>query len=247
MYEVQSTGSHISPFRRQTASAQNDILNRLVLHSLDKALASIDPRSKRVSFALSGLQMDQVAPPQRESVAMHSVVAELEKLPQRQEWDRIVVATPAYRALELNGLANKLQGFGLFAQPLCQHCPVSFDGNPSTGMANTGGVDAVTSEDETIRARTYIAPYSYIQIWVLDPKTLAVIDRQQRFDSLKLAEPEYKGVAMTPEYLVGRVSQLIDASVGDAVMRSEVNLRRGKAEVGEPRLVNPGEPDKAER
>src|SRR4029453_15512760 len=45
-------------------------------------------------------------------------------LPQRLEWDRIVVATPAYRALEQSGVASKLQGFGIFSEPLCQAgCP----------------------------------------------------------------------------------------------------------------------------
>jgi hypothetical protein len=34
------------------------------------------------------------------------------------------------------------------------------------------GVDVVTSDDKTIKASTFVAPYSYIKVWVLDPKTL---------------------------------------------------------------------------
>jgi hypothetical protein len=63
-------------------------------------------------------------------------------------------ATPACRALELNGLARKLQGFGLFSETPCQ-------GRCADDLHSLGqdGVDAVTSEDKTIRARNYIAPF----------------------------------------------------------------------------------------
>jgi len=36
---------------------------------------------------------------ERESVAIAAIMAALEKMPERSEWDRIVVATPACRAL----------------------------------------------------------------------------------------------------------------------------------------------------
>jgi hypothetical protein len=120
VYEVQSIGSHLSPYRRSTTEVPNNILNRLALHGLDKAIANIDPDSTRIYMAFSAAQMAGVAPSERESVAISKIVAELEKMPERKEWDRIVIATPAYRALELNGLASKLQGFGLFSEPLCQ-------------------------------------------------------------------------------------------------------------------------------
>jgi hypothetical protein len=235
--EVQSTGSRLSPYRRRTIEVPNNILNRFALHGLDKAIANIDPDSKRIYMAFSAPQMAGIAPSQREGVAISTIMAELEKMPQRLEWDRIVIATPAYRALELNGLASKLQGFGLFSQPLCQ-------GRCGDNLHSLGqdGVDAVTSEDKTIRARTYIAPFSYIEVWVLDPKSLAILDKQQGFDSQKLGEPRYKPLDLSQsggqKYVAGRISSLIELSVGGAVMHSELN-RRGKVEVGEPKVVNP--------
>jgi len=90
------------------------------LHGLDKAIAHIDPKSKRIYMMLPPAQMDGVAPSQRESVAISEVVSALEKMPERLEWDRIVIATPAYAALDRDRMADKLQGFGLFLQPLCQ-------------------------------------------------------------------------------------------------------------------------------
>ena len=101
------------------------------------------------------------------------------------------------------------------------------------------GVDAVTSEDKTIRARTYIAPFSYIEVRVPDPKSLAILDKQQGFDSQKLADPSYKPLDISQsvgqKYVAGRISSLIELSVGGAVMHSELN-RRGKMEVGEPKV-----------
>ena len=242
VYEVESVGSHLSPYRRRTTEVPNNILNRLALHGLDKAIANIDPDSKRIYMAFSAAQMDGIAPSEREGVAISKIVAELEKMPQRLEWDRIVIATPAYRALELNGLASKLQGFGLFSQPLCQ-------GRCGDDLHQLGqdGVDAVTSEDKTIRARTYIAPFSYIEVWVLDPKSLAILDKQQGFDSQKLADPSYKPLDLSQsvgqKYVASCISSLIELSVGGAIMHSELN-RRGKVEVGEPKVVNPDDAKK---
>jgi len=240
--EVQSTGSHLSPYRRKTIEVPNNILNRLALHGLDKAIANIDPDSKRVYMAFSAAQMAGIAPSERERVAISTIVAELEKMPQRLEWDRIVIATPAYRVLELNGLASKLQGFGLFSQPLCQ-------GRCGDDLHQLGqdGVDAITSEDKTIRARTYIAPFSYIEVWVLDPKSMAILDKRQGFDSQKLGEPRYKPLDLSQsvgqKYVAGRISSLIELSVAEAVIHSELN-RRGKVEIGEPKVVNPDDAKK---
>ena len=242
VYEVESIGSHLSPYRRSTIEVPNNILNRLALHGLDKAIANIDPDSRRIYMALPAAQMAGVAPSEREGVAISKIVSELEKMPQRLEWDRIVIATPAYRALELNGLASKLQGFGLFSQPLCQgRC------GDDLHMLGQDGVDAVTSEDKTIRARVYIAPFSYIEVWVLDPKSLAILDKQQGFDSQKLGERGYRlldlSQSVNQNYVAGRISSLIELSVGEAVMHSELN-RKGRVEVGEPKVVNPDDAKK---
>ena len=246
VHDVMSTGSHLSNYRRRTSEVQNDVLNRIALHGLDNAIAKIDPASKRIYMSLAAPRMDGVAPAKRDEVAIGAVVAELEKMPERAQWDRIVVATPAYRAFELGGMPSKLQGFGVFSEQLCQGgCPNGLDGLPrELDPEPLDGVDALTSEDKNIKARTFIAPFSYIEVWVLDPKTLAVVDKQQGFDNQKLAEPVHKpsldfSQADAQQYLVGRIVSLIDLSIASAVMHSEINLRRGEVEVGEPRLVNP--------
>ena len=95
-YEAQSTGTHLSPFRQSRSHVPNNALNRFVLHSLDVAIESVDPESRRVYLSLSAVPMDGVPAPKQDSFALGIIVAELEKIPERLNWDRIVVATPAY-------------------------------------------------------------------------------------------------------------------------------------------------------
>jgi hypothetical protein len=169
-------------------------------------------------------------------------------LPQRLEWDRIVVATPAYRALEQSGVASKLQGFGIFSEPLCQAgCPgLSRTDARALDSEPPDGVEAVTSEDKAIKARTYFAPFSFITVWILNPKTLMVLDKQQGFDHQKLAEPRDKppldlSKNDAQKYVAARIASLIEASVGEAVRRSEVNGKHGEVEVGDVKEVTPAD------
>jgi hypothetical protein len=248
VWEVPSTGSHLSRYRRKPAAAPGDALNRLALHGLDQAIEGVDPGSTRLYLSLPPAQIDAVAPDQRETAALSAVVAALQEMPQRRDWDRIVVATPAYRALDANGLGSKLQGFGIFDEPVCQAaCGNFLDVVPREIAAEPpGGVDALTMDDQTIKARTFIAPFSYIAVWVLDPKTLAVLDKEEGFDNQKLAEPAYKlpldlSDAQVQNYLAGRMAHLVAASIGAAVVHSALNVRHGKVNVGPVRIVDPAD------
>jgi len=241
----QQAGTHIAPYRRTTEQVQDNLLNRLALHSLDKAIATIDPSSTRIYMSLPSARVDRVTPAKRDSAALSAVTAELEKVPQRLDWDRIVVATPAFRALARDGMAGKLQGFGVFNQPQCQAgCPNWRMPGSGTEAEPLDGVDAVASDNTTFKAKTFIAPYSYIKVWVLDPKTLEILDMQQGFDSQKLAEQRHKP-SMEPtdwqNYLVSRIVALIELSVGEAVLRSDIIVPKGKGTAGPIRRIDPDE------
>jgi hypothetical protein len=209
--EVQSTGSHLSPYTRRTIEVPN-ILNRLALHGLDKAIANIDPDSKRIYMALPVAQMAGVAPSEREGIAISKIVSELEKMPQRLEWDRIVIATPAYRHWNSTAWLASSRDLAFSRNRFVKQ------GAATIYTPGQDGVDAVTSEDKTIRATTYIAPFSYIEVRVPDPKSLAILDKHRGFDSQKLADPSYKPLDISQsvgqKHVVGRISGLIELSVG---------------------------------
>jgi len=242
--ETARVGTHLSPYRRTTEKVLDNILNRLALHSLDKAIGAIDPSSTRIYMSLPAAQVGRVTPSKRDSAAISAVKAELAKMPQHLEWDRIVVATPAFRALARDGMASKLQGFGVFSEPQCQAgCPTPVNGSDVAAQP-LDGVDAVTSDDKTFKAKTYIAPYSYIKVWVLDPKTLEILDMQRGFDSQKLAEQRHKpamDIAEWQNYFAGRVISLIEASVSEAILRSEINSLKGSVNAGPVRRIDPDE------
>jgi hypothetical protein len=238
-------GTHIAPYRRTTEKVSDNLLNRLALHSLDKAIAAIDPSSTRIYMSLPAAQVDRVTPSKRDSAAIGAITAELAKMPQRVEWDKIVVATPAFRALARDGMAGKLQGFGIFNQPQCQAgCPNWRMPGSGTEAEPLDGVDALSSDNTTFKAKTFIAPYSYIKVWVLDPKTLEILDMQQGFDSQKLAEQRHKP-SMEPtdwqNYVASRIVTLIELSVGEAVLRSDIIVPKGKGTAGPIRRIDPDE------
>ena len=243
--ETARVGTHLSPYRRTTEKVPDNILNRLALHSLDKAIAAIDPSSTRIYMSLPAAQVDRVTPSKRDSAAIAAITAELAKMPQRVDWDRIVVATPAFRALARDGMASKLQGFGVFNEPQCQAgCPNWRMPGSDVAAEPLDGVDAVSSDNTTFKAKTYVAPYSYIKVWVLDPKTLEILDMQQGFDSKKLAEQRHKpalDMAEWQNYFAGRVVSLIEMSVAEAVSRSEVIAPKGRGIVGPIRRIDPDE------
>ncbi len=238
-------GTHIAPYRRTTEKVADNLLNRLALHGLDKAIAAIDASSTRIYMSLPAAQVDRVTPAKRDSAALSAVTAELAKTPQRFQWDRIVVATPAFRALARDGMASKLQGFGIFNQPQCQAgCPNWRIPGSGVEAEPLDGVEAVASDNTTFKAKNFIAPYSYIKVWILDPKTLEILDMQQGFDSQKLAEQRHKP-SMEPadwqNYLASRIVSLIELSVGEAIMRSEINAPKGVGTVGPIRRIDPDE------
>ena len=244
--EVSRTGTHLAPYQRHTEEFPHEMLNAVALHSMDQAVARVDPNSKRIYMTAPVVALDRVAPDERETFVVEQIKHALEPMPQRAEWDRIIIAMPAYRAFALDGMPSALQGFGLFAETQCQAGCGGFglfaqlralDPEPPDG------VDAVTSEDKPIKARTFLAPFSYIAIWILDPKTLAVLDRQEGFNNQKLAQPLNKPLDVSTvdgqRYIAMRISNLIDFSIGEAVTNSVVNARRGIVEHGPVKEVKP--------
>jgi hypothetical protein len=235
------TGSHLPHYGRSPVEARDNVLNRIVLESLDSEIAKIDPGSTRIYMALAAAQLDGVAPSQQDRVAIDKIVSVLEKVPERLEWDGIVIVTPTYALLERDGMAARLQGLGLYTQPLHGQ---GFDlfGAPWDWGFNRGE-DAVTPSGKEIRSTTYLAPYSYITVWILDPKTLAVLDKQERFDNQKLADPTSESLDMNQSinkvYLASRIVNVIEKSVHAGVMGTELGGRRGKVEVREVGVVKP--------
>jgi hypothetical protein len=249
-------GTRIVPnYLRTVYKVKDNVLNRYVLNCMDKAIAKVDPSSKRLFTSLRAAEMDAVNLGEREQVAIDQVVADLKRMP-RDEWDRIIVVTPVYRAFAYKGVDGRLAGFGVFYQPnaIIDSFAMMRGVNGTSGAATGGGMqsqgggeryfdgeEAITPEDKQIRASKYAAPFSMIEIWVLDPKTLAVLERQQRFDNIKVFDPQSDSIGIvgnvSATVLLDKFNALVDRSITEAVEHSNLLDKVPQVDVGTPKEV----------
>jgi len=213
-----STGTNLEPFRRFTAKVPGGALDRAVLRGLDRTVAANDPGSERLFLSLNPAEMESVRPADREKVAIGKVISALEPMKQREGWDKIFVVTPNWRFGEVNGLASKLGGIGVFIQPLERRTGnIDLDAN----LAGFAEAETVTPDGKPTSSAIYVAPFFYTKLWVIDPKTLQVIDSEERFDFRKIYDPNWTATTLernfTPEQLAEQVETFVERSSSRAL------------------------------
>jgi len=237
VHEVQSTGSHLAPYRRRALRMPDDGINKLVLGSLDAAVKSVEPSSDRIYLSVRVPKEAQDRPSSLDSEAFAFAVEVLRKMPGRDRWSRVVVVTPAWRTRGDDGLARGMQGLGVFTEPLCQGGEATCN---TRGRPTTAGVRARTPRGEEETASRYVAPYLFAKVWILEPVTLAVVDTQEIFDHEKLFDPDSTAVDLNrmidTKTLAARIEHLVESSTLEAVRRSEL---RGTVDVKERGEVKP--------
>ena len=237
-HEVKRTGSNLPPYRRTGLEAPDNVLNRLVLSGLDEAIAKIEPTSKRTHLAVA-VRRPNTDSTSIEEAALEAVLAQLRERPERASWDRLVVATPAYRSHKVDGMVGRSQGFGIFMQPLCQSqqglCGMNTDGSTASAAEKVQ-----TPDGREIKANQFVAPYVYLKVWILDPRTLEVTDSQEVFDYVKMWDPHAGTMDLSEvipkRELARQIVQLAGHATEEAVKRTEL---RGSVEVKERGPVEP--------
>ncbi len=216
-----STGSNIiDNFSRTVIKVPDNALNSAILRGLDRALAQSDPTSVRIFMSLEAAELDSVNPQDREAVALGKIVSAVEKMPQRKDWDRIVVVAPLYMQSEYSGMGSKLAGLGVYIQPLQSGSlrGNTVDSAPGQDIAldQYGGSDTKAPDGSKSSSRRYVAPFSYIQSWTLDAKTLTVIDKNARHDFSKLFDRQSTTInlwkSIPEDVLAGRLITLTERS-----------------------------------
>lgn len=235
----ESTGSNrIDNFTRQVIKVPNNALNAAVLRGLDRAVASLEPDSNRIYITLAAAEMENVLPQDREAVAIGKVVGALEKMPERAKWDRIYVAVPKFLLSERSGMGTKLQGLGVYVQPLSSATISDNELGVDIDVTTIGESDTTDPEGEAVRSKRYVAPFSYISTYVIDPRTMTVIEKNNRHDFQKLFDPNSPALdvanTIPTEFLVSRIERLIERSASKSV-----NDKEGPAtvEVGDVKPV----------
>jgi hypothetical protein len=226
--------------QREAYRIDGNTLNRLVLQGLDRAVASLDPDSRRLYLSMDPVWDTRYRRGRRDNLP-DSVLAEIRKM-DRSGWDRLLVAVPAQRVEDGAGLGKRMQGLGIYVQPLCQSDTGwgGRIGSCENGFRPVSGPEAHTPKGENLAASTFVAPYSFIEVWVLDPRTLEVIDRTTQYTHRKLADDSghVTGIlaGFHDDFLATQIVQVVQSAARDAV--EDAGLR-GKVQVHEKGPVSP--------
>lgn len=215
--QKQAVGSNMEPYTRRVVKVPNGELDNIVLRGLDRAYAAQDPDASRIFMRLAAPEMEGVLPQDRQKVAIGKVMDQLAKM-DRSGWDLIVAVTPAWQFSATGGMGSKLQGLGLYVQPL-ENTQGDFD-------SELGGTEEFTTSDPNDRAKkkksnVYVAPYSYTQLWVIDPKTLKVISNEIQKQHTKLFDPNSASLdvqkQMSVEVLASQIEGFVERASAKAL------------------------------
>ena len=208
----------IDNYRREVFRVPNDAINASVLKGLDSDIAQRDPGSTRILARLNPLEMEGVRPVDREKVALKKLLETLDKFPQRQEWDTIIVVTPKFQFSARKGMGSKLEGLGIYVQPL-----------ENTGFLDDAGSEILGSDgEETItpdgkqnnkRSQVYVAPFNYTQTWVFDAKTLKLLETSARYEFQRIYDPESTAINVANSIPVEKLAKIFTSFVERSVAR----------------------------
>jgi hypothetical protein len=248
--QKQSVGSNmIDNFTRRVVKIEGNVLNSAVLRGLDQALAQSEPNSVRVFMSLEAAEMENVLPQDREAIAIGKIVTALEKMPQRKDWDKIIVVTPKYMQSEYSGMGSKLSGLGVYVQPLysAKIDGIGADSTNGLEVSESTGSDTRAPDGSKTKSQRYVAPFSYIQKWVLDAKTLKVLEKDARHDFSKLFDKQSTAInvaqSIPDDVLAERILMLAERSAASS-MGADLSA---VVQIGDVTAVDPktGEPKKA--
>ena len=223
--QKESVGSNLQPFVRQNITAPDQLLNRMVLKGMDKAVAAEYPGAEVVMMTLRPDPPElKILPQDREAHTMGRVMAMLQNYPDRMRWDEIMVVTPKWLMSERRGMGSKLSGIGVYVQPL---------GSGKDAMDDDALEDEVrdAGEHQKMRSKKFVAPFFYIKVTVLDAKTLQVLRTDERYDYRKLVNSDSAALdvqaSFTPEQLGAELERFVETA-----SRKLVVDRPGSVEIG---------------
>ena len=230
--QKESVGSNLEPFIRQNITAPDQLLNRMVLKGMDKAVAAEYPGAEVVMMSLRPDPPElKILPQNREAHTMGRVMAMLQSYPDRMRWDEIMVVTPKWLMSERKGMGSKLSGIGIYVQPLGS-------GKDTTESDSLDDEVRDAGESQKQRSKRFVAPFFYIQVTVLDAKTLKVLRTDERYDYRKLvnsdsAAPDVQA-SFTPEELGAQLERFVETA-----SRKLVVDRAGSVEIGPLKTTRP--------
>ncbi len=234
--QKESTGTNmLDNFSRQIVRVPGQGLNLSVLRGLDQAVGREYPDAERILLTIPHSEdaSSSVNGKAREQAAVDKAINSILRMPQRQEWDRIVLVTPRYLYSQRQGMASKLSGLGIYVQPIQSAKMQGENGDNILGDFGLQFEDEVETlkRGETKRSETFVAPFFYAVVTTLDAKTLNVIKREERYDFRKIIDPTSTAVRIQNAIPVEQLATLVDKFIETAAIRS-VTDKKGTVEIG---------------
>lgn len=235
------TGTHLDPYIRRSVALSGQSLNATILRAIDDTLAQQMPQARRVYLALQPRVTAGLSPERREAASLQAVLDTVRQMPQRKDWDEILVVTPAYVASEFNGIAPRTAGAGVFVQSIISTTLVGGSGG---GVQGSGGGGSGISPNWSLSpessgnpaprvvapdgfehtSRQFVAVHYYARVRRYDALTLELISEVPRFDSVKLHDPAaadtYLLRSIPAGVLAQRLTTVVQESTAAAVRRA---------------------------
>jgi hypothetical protein len=228
--------NRVDTFQRMTLTMPDASVDGAVLRGLKRTILASEPTAEFVFMRLNPKELENVSAQRRGEAALGKLASAFDAMPERMNWDRIIVITPKYLFPGRRGMASKLNGVGVYIQPLYS------SGAPGPESLQAGGYsldeDAETPEGENTKSSRFVAPYFYTQLWILDAKTLTVLDTQDRYEYRKIFDPTVAAIDVGKMLFPDQLSQAVERFVETASARA---LREaiGVVTVSEPKPVDP--------
>ena len=229
--QIKSTGTHITPYRRFPLKVPDGSIDAAVLRGLDRAVAQEEPDSVRIFLRVQPGALTGLVNSQRGDIIAGRVMDDLKFAAERKDWDRIILVTPRFANVGWSSMGDKLQGIGIYVQPLGR---LGMDSElDSTSDPETFSPDGSASSNYR-----FVAPYFYAQIWIIDAKTLQILEKRDRYDFIRLYDPASNTVDVKdnipPDALADKLTVFVERASSKA-FREAV----GEVTVKEPKIVNP--------
>jgi hypothetical protein len=195
---------------------------------------------------LNPRELEGVSAQKRGEAAIGKLAKAFDGMPERMQWDKIIIITPKYLFPSRSRMASKLHGLGVYVQPLYSASGSGTASGLGVEDLAPSGVSAdeqVVDEDgEVNRSSRYVAPYFYTQLWILDARTLAILDSEERYDFQKIYDWRWTATDvqrnLSPEQMSEAVGAFVERSAARATREAV-----GTVTVGEPRPVHVGPGD----
>ena len=228
-------GSNLEPYRRDKVPVASADIDAAVLRGLDRAVASDDPESTRIFFRLHPDHVKGIYGHQRGAVLSKHALSVLEAMPQRAEWHRIILVAPRFLNVAREGMGPKLHGIGIYIQPIGRSASGAL---PDSEIETATDPDTTSPDGEKSNSYRYVAPYFYAQLWVIDPKTMKVIETNERYDFQRIYDPKSAALDVAQQVPAEVLSGMVEKFVERASARA-LNDQQGEVIIREPRVVDP--------